>query len=215
MPFRRDRHHAERLLRLALGDNVELAPEHVRPRVYPNAADHAAAAAILPAPPNDSRPLLALAPGSVWATKRWPYFAELARAIQRRARCVVVGSGADRELAEGIRAATAGDAVDATGRLSLLASAALIGRSAAIVSNDSAPLHLASAMNVATVAVFGPTVPEFGFGPLAERSLVAQHQGLACRPCHPHGPRVCPLGHWRCMRDLSVQHVLDAVHTLL
>jgi heptosyltransferase II len=127
----------------------------------------------------------------------------------------VVGSGADRELADGILAATEGDAIDATGRLSLLASAALIGRCAAIVSNDSAPLHLASAMNVATVAVFGPTVPAFGFGPLAERSLVAEHAGLTCRPCHPHGPRVCPLGHWRCMRDLGVPHVLDAVDSLL
>jgi heptosyltransferase-2 len=52
-----------------------------------------------------------------------------------------------------------------------------------------------------TLAIFGPTVPAFGFGPLAPRRDTAGVENLACRPCDPHGPRVCPLGHWRCMRD--------------
>jgi heptosyltransferase II len=69
-------------------------------------------------------------------------------------------------------------------------------------------------MNTPTVAVFGPTVPAFGFGPLAEKSVVAEHVALECRPCHPHGPRVCPLGHWRCMRDVSVAAVLERLATI-
>jgi heptosyltransferase-2 len=159
--------------------------------------------------------LVAFAPGSVWATKRWPYFAELARQQAQHARVVVIGSDADRELAEEIVGATRGLAIDATGRLSLLASAELIRRSMLIVTNDSAPLHLASAMDTPTIAVFGPTVPEYGFGPLAGHSAVAGHAALACRPCDRHGPNRCPLGHWRCMREITPDAVAVLASELL
>lgn len=212
--FRRDRHHAERLLRLALGERGEIAPAALRPRLYPSASDRDTVDALLAPMPNDARPLVALAPGSVWATKRWPYYADLAKALRPRARAVIIGSADDTPLAREIVQATGGDAVDASGRLTLLGSAELIGRCRILVTNDSAPLHLASAMNTATVAIFGPTVPAFGFGPLAQAAAIAEHPALECRPCHPHGPMVCPLGHWRCMRDLTVGSVLrrlDAV----
>ena len=103
---------------------------------------------------------------------------------------------------------------DATDALPLLASADLIGRCAVIVTNDSAPLHLASAMGTPTVAIFGPTVPDFGFGPLAPVKAVLGHETLACRPCHRHGPRRCPLTHFRCMRELSVEAVAERTRTL-
>ncbi len=209
--FRRDRHHAERLLRLALGDTAEIAPAALRPRLYPAASDRDAVDQLLAPIPNDARPLVALAPGSVWATKRWPYYPELANALRPRARAVIIGSTDDIPLAREIVQATGGDAIDACGRLTLLGSAELIGRCKVLVTNDSAPLHLASAMNTATVAIFGPTVPAFGFGPLAEAAAIAEHPALECRPCHPHGPMVCPLGHWRCMRDLAVESVLTRV----
>ena len=209
IPFKRDRHHAERLLSLARGDAAHVPRADLRPRVYPSHADGVAVDELLSGAPNEDRPLIGLAPGSIWATKRWPYYAELAAALRPNARAVVIGSGDDAALATAIVRATNGDAIDASGRLTLLGSAELIGRCRALVTNDSAPLHLASAMNTPTVAVFGPTVPAFGFGPLAEKSAVAQHLTLECRPCHPHGPQVCPLGHWRCMRDLSVAAVLE------
>ncbi len=214
IPFRREQHHAERLLRLALGPDAELPRGELRPRVYPSDADRTAVDQLLRATPNEDRPLIALAPGSVWATKRWPYYAELAAALQRSHRSVIVGSRDDTPLASEIVRATGGDGIDATGRLTLLGSAELIGRCRAIVTNDSAPLHLASAMNTPTVAIFGPTVPAFGFGPLAESSAITEHTSLHCRPCHPHGPMVCPLGHWRCMRDLSLEAVLARVAAL-
>jgi heptosyltransferase-2 len=207
--FRRDKHHAERLLSLARGDAAPISRTDLRPRVYPSPADGVAVDELLSGAPNEDRPLIGLAPGSIWGTKRWPYYAELAAALRPTARAVVIGSGDDAAIADAILRATDGDAIDASGRLTLLGSAELIGRCRALVTNDSAPLHLASAMNTPTVAVFGPTVPAFGFGPLAQKSAVAQHLALECRPCHPHGPQVCPLGHWRCMRDLSVSAVLE------
>ena len=137
--------------------------------------------------------LIAVAPGSVWATKRWPGFPGLAHTLGTDHRIVVIGGrlriGTWRPRSwQRLRGAR----VDATGRLSLLASAELIRRSALLVTNDSLPLHLASAMNTPTVAVFGPTVPEFGFGPLATSSAVAGLSELACRPCDRHGPRRVP-----------------------
>jgi heptosyltransferase-2 len=70
-------------------------------------------------------------------------------------------------------------------------------------------------MGTPTVTIFGPTVPEFGFGPLAPRRVVVGHTALACRPCDRHGPRRCPLGHWRCMRELTPEQLERVVLDLL
>ena len=207
IPYRRDRHHAERLLLLA-GPRTVPNEARARPRLFPQAEDRRAVDTLLAAAGvHSGEPLIALAPGSVWWTKRWPYFPALARLLPADARVVVIGSAADTVLAREIVDQAGPRVIDATGSLSLLASAELIGRSRVLVTNDSAPLHMASAMDTPTVAVFGPTVPRFGFGPLATRHAVAGLVDLACRPCHAHGPMRCPLTHFRCMRDLTAEHV--------
>jgi heptosyltransferase-2 len=215
-PYRRDQHHAERLLRLA--DAGAALPEPLpagilRPRLYPGPAERAAVGALLAGAPAGAGSLVALAPGSVWATKRWPYYAELAEALLRRlpaARVVLVGGAGDAPFAGTLAAAAgAGRVVDATGRLSLLASAELIRRAAVLVTNDSAPQHLASAVGTPTLTIFGPTVEAFGFGPLAPGSAAVGHEALPCRPCDAHGPRACPLGHWRCMRELDAAGMVE------
>ena len=151
----------------------------------------------------------AMAPGSIWGTKRWPEYAELAAGISGA--IVVVGGPEDAPLAEAIMAAAPGRVHSAAGSLGLRASAALIERAATLVTNDSAPLHLATAVGTPVVALFGPTVPAFGFGPRGPTDLVVEHPALACRPCSAHGPQVCPLGHHRCMRELSAATVLAAM----
>jgi heptosyltransferase-2 len=207
-------HHAARLLALGTGNPLADTPGDVlRPRLYPGAKERDLVDGVLGNSAED-RPLIALAPGSVWATKRWPFYADLARELSSVGRIVVIGTEADRPLAADIVSATEGNAIDATGRLSLLGSAELIGRAKLLVSNDSAPLHLASAMNTPTIAIFGPTVPEFGFGPLAERALIAGNTELSCRPCDRHGPQRCPLGHWRCMREITPVAVASLANDL-
>jgi lipopolysaccharide heptosyltransferase II len=207
-------HHAARLLALGTrSPERTVDADTLRPRLYPGAPERSAVDALL-ANARPGAPIVALAPGSVWATKRWPYFAQLARAFADDAQLVVIGAESDRPLAMEILAVAAG-AIDATGWLSLLGSAELIRRAALLVTNDSAPQHLASAMNTPTLAVFGPTVPEFGFGPLASRSAVAGHDALACRPCDRHGPQRCPLGHWRCMREITPDAVASLARQLL
>jgi heptosyltransferase II len=152
---------------------------------------------------------IALAPGSIWGTKRWPYYPALASRLELP--IVVIGGPEDAGLAAQIAAAAPGRAWSAAGELSLQASAVVIRRARALVTNDSAPLHLAAAVATPTVAIFGPTVPEQGFGPRGPRDLALGHAGLRCRPCSAHGPKVCPLGHHRCMRELPVETVAEAV----
>jgi heptosyltransferase-2 len=196
-------HEVERLLALAEGAGG-MPP--VRIALGPD--DRAAADAWLRARGLGAG-FVALAPGSIWGTKRWPGYAELAARLD--APVVVVGGRDDADLARDVVRAAPGRSHNAAGELGLRASAALIARATVLVTNDSAPLHLATAVGTPAVAVFGPTVPEFGFGPRGPHDQVVEHPSLPCRPCSAHGPRVCPLGHHRCMRELSVEAVAAAV----
>lgn len=155
---------------------------------------------------------IALAPGSIWGTKRWPYYEQLAAELESPV--VVVGGPDDRPLAEQIARAAPGRVHKAAGELSLRAAAALIGRARVLVTNDSAPLHLATAVKTPIVAIFGPTVPAFGFGPRGEHDRIVEHHQLTCRPCSRHGPQRCPLGHHKCMKELSVVTVLDSIKAI-
>src|SRR5207249_12088960 len=157
---------------------------------------------------------VALAPGSIWGSKRWPYYRELAERLAASVGILVVGGPEDAGLAAEITEAVArsgGQAVSGCGRLSVRQAAEAIRRAVVLVTNDSAPLHLAQAVDTPTVAIFGSTVPAFGFGPRGPRDVVVELVGLSCRPCSAHGPPVCPLGHHRCMRDIDVERVLAAL----
>jgi len=213
--YREDLHHAARLLRLAKPNAIPTATE-IRPRLYPGIPERGAVDRLLALHDSlgDDRPVVALAPGSVWATKRWPFYAELAREISARAHVVVIGSPDDAPLADAI-AAVGDGVINAVGALTLLGSAELIRRCNLLVTNDSAPQHLASAVDTPTITIFGPTVPAFGFGPLARASTTVGHESLNCRPCDKHGPQRCPLGHWRCMRELTPSDVAARVFSIL
>lgn len=192
-------HMSTRLAVLAEGGTFP-----ARPWLVLTAQDRATAAAWLQRAAVPAR-FIVLAPGARWGTKRWPYYAELGAALELP--IVVIGGAEDADLGASITAAAPGRAWSAAGRLSLRESAALIERAALLVSNDSVALHLATALARPAVALFGPTAPRFGFGPLGQEGSVLQHPSLPCRPCSPHGPARCPLGHHRCMRDLPMELV--------
>jgi heptosyltransferase-2 len=204
-------HQVERLLHLADG-----APDRREPEVFPGPTEKAAVKALLEEA-GITGEFLVLAPGSQWATKRWPYFAELARALGSEIPLAIVGGPGDRADARAIRNALGGAAplADGVGRLSLLGSAELIRRARLLVSNDSAPIHLASATDTPTIEIYGPTAPIFGFAARAPWSRVVEPDPLPCRPCHKHGPIVCPLVHHKCMRDITIGRVLAEVRTVL
>jgi heptosyltransferase-2 len=156
-------------------------------------------------------PVLGLHPGSIWGTKRWPleyYAAIAARAASEGAHVLVFGSPGDEERMAGEVAAMARDAGagayirNLAGKLSLPSLAAYIGWLSCYATNDSGPMHLAWPQKVPVTAMFGPTVRSLGFFLRGENATVMELP-MDCRPCGLHGPQTCPLGHHKCMRDMT------------
>jgi ADP-heptose:LPS heptosyltransferase len=149
-----------------------------------------------------------LAPASVWFTKQLPEskWVELALQLKTKGDVYLMGGPGDRELCKRIQmAADIPDKNNLAGELSLMESAALIAHATRCFVNDSGPLHIASAMNTPTTAFFCATIPEFGFGPLADDIEIKEVQeNLDCRPCGLHGGKSCPKGHFKC-GDINVR----------
>lgn len=167
----------------------------------------------LPWNASSSAPRIVLAPATVWPTKQWPVdrMRQLARALLHEGMqvCVIGDSSVAGVLADVV------GVQDLCGRTTLQEAAAVVASADCVVANDSAPVHLASLQNVGVVAIFGPTVPEFGFGPLGTRSRVVQRSDLECRPCSAHGGSRCPLGTHACMTGIDVETVENAVQSIL
>jgi ADP-heptose:LPS heptosyltransferase len=91
---------------------------------------------------------------------------------------------------------------------------AVLARARAVAASDSGPMHLAAALGVPVLGIFGSTVAGFGFAPLGPRARLLEVKDLACRPCGVHGRDRCWLGHWRCLRDLRPAQVAEALLAL-
>jgi len=160
-------------------------------------------------------PLVAVAPGARWATKRWPVerFAEVANALAGDgASLVLAGGPGDREALEALRAHLKVPAGADLSPLPVDALAAALARVQLLVACDSGPVHLAAAVGTPVVALYGPTSPIRWGPPSPSRALSL---GLACAPCSNHGGDFCPEGHHRCLADLGSEAVLSAARELL
>ncbi|MDO7886429.1 glycosyltransferase family 9 protein [Hymenobacter cheonanensis] len=198
-------HEVTRNLRLLT--EAVCAPALPRPRLYPTLADEGAAA-----PYAAVGEYVCLAPTSVWFTKQYPEekWLELLAALPASLPVYLLGGPPDAAACERLaQAAARPGLVNLSGKLSLLASAALMRGAVLNYVNDSAPLHLCSATDAPVCTIFCSTVPAFGFGPLSTFSRIVEHPGpLACRPCGLHGHARCPLGHFRCAREIETPQLL-------
>lgn len=212
--YPREGHEVDRNLQLLHG--LQLQPgKKEAPLLEPTADDRSAVEAFLQMSGLPGVGLVAIAPGSVWFTKRWPAhkYAMVIRALESEGHaCVIIGGAEDRELsAQILSAAGAKRSVSAAGTLTLLQSAELIRRARVLVTNDSAPLHIGVAVRTRVIAIFGPTVPAFGFSPYGEHDIVVERGGLACRPCTKHGGPSCPIGTFECMESIQPEEVLQRI----
>lgn len=211
-------HEVDRNLSLlaALGIKSE---DREFPKLYPSTSDIATVDQFLLRAGVLNSDLIGIAPGSVWKTKRWieDRYAELAKRFEREGfRIVLVGGKEDELLCEQIRLrADSAGVITAAGKMSLLQSAELIRRCRVLISNDSAPMHIALAMQTPVVAIYGSTVPEFGFAPYGKRDVVVQTDGLRCRPCSIHGGHRCPIKTFDCMMRISTNQLYETVRGLL
>jgi heptosyltransferase-2 len=161
----------------------------------------------------DQKPFAALAPGAAHATKRWPlrHWHDLSERLRQLGYgLVALGGPADRELAAGL-----GPSVqNAAGEFSLQETGACLARAAVLVSGDTGVMHMATGVGTGVVALFGPTVEQFGFFPYGGRAAVLERD-LSCRPCSAMGTERCPLGHHRCLEDVLPDQVAAAVQRLV
>lgn len=153
-----------------------------------------------------------IAPSSVWFTKELPEkkWMELTDLFPSRILVVFLGAPGDHEKCERIMAGVQHKScLNLAGKISLIESAALMQGAKMVYANDSAPLHLATAVNAPSRAFFLSTVPSFGFTGLSSDSKVFEYEKpLACRPCGLHGHRACPEGHFRCAWDIRISSLM-------
>jgi len=155
------------------------------------------------------KPAVALMPGAEYGpAKQWPlaHFAALARELLAQGKQVwVLGSNKDHAAGESIQqqAGTTADVLNLCGRTQLVDAVDLIALCAAAVSNDSGLMHIAAALDIPSIALYGSSTPTHT-PPLSDKAQVI-YLALECSPCFK---RVCPLGHTRCLSEIRPEQVL-------
>lgn len=178
--------------------------------LFPSAEDKSKADELLA--PLHGQELIALAPGSVWATKCWPveYYAELAKSLSQKSYGILLIGGKEDKAKCDIIQQSCPESINLAGKTNLLESAAAIAQCKLMICNDSGALHIANAMQTRVIAFFGPTVQSLGYFPFGAQDKVFETD-LDCRPCSSHGPQKCPLKHHNCMKLLRPDNVLDYI----
>jgi heptosyltransferase-2 len=152
-----------------------------------------------------------IAPASVWFTKQVPVekWVELIKYLSPKLQVYLIGSKGDSDYANAIIEKVNSQRVNnLCGELNLLESAALMKTAKMNYTNDSAPMHMAGAVQAPVTALYCSTMPSFGFGPfLPSGKFLEIEQPLNCRPCGLHGQSSCPEKHFNCAQQLNVKQV--------
>ena len=191
-----DNHEVQRnldLIGFEYDDNSWRIPPEINSG-YSNAVKEVTAAA-------GSRKIAAVAPGSIWTTKKYPadYYLQIIRYLINLGYYVVLlGGGADKKECAGLLAGQEDSVYNAAGELKFVESVALLERSELLICNDSAPAHLGQAAKIKTLVLYCSTVPEFGFAPYLKGSEYLSLGGLKCKPCGIHGHMKCPIETFDC-----------------
>ncbi|MBU2649893.1 MAG: glycosyltransferase family 9 protein [Bacteroidetes bacterium] len=175
-------------------------------RLYPSKADDAKVSQY------KTHSYICIAPASLWFTKQYPAekWVDFLNQLDHNYYVYFLGSPGDKKLCDDIIERSGyPNCLNLAGKLSLLETAALMREATMNYVNDSAPQHLASAVNARTTAVFCSTVPAFGFGPLSDDAVVVEtDKVLKCRPCGLHGYRECPEGHFDCAYTVETDKLI-------
>ncbi|HBG69453.1 MAG: hypothetical protein A2W93_01430 [Bacteroidetes bacterium GWF2_43_63] len=151
-------------------------------------------------------------PGSLWATKQYPVkqWIDFVSEIPSELKVIIAGSNADVKMANDLSAARPMNTWNLCGKLSILESAWIMKYAAMNFTNDSAPTHLASAVNASVATIFCSTIPAFGFTPLSDNSKIIEYLApLKCRPCGIHGHKSCPQKHFDCGNKIETKQLTE------
>ena len=194
--------------------------EIIKPDLFPSEVDKTTVDKLLKSYGiNDNDRFIVVAPGSIWFTKRFPeekFISLLNYFSENDFKIVLSGSKSDYELCGRILNASANTKIyNLAGELSLLQSTELIKRGKLIITNDSAPLHIANSLGTDVIAIFGATVTDFGFYPYGKNDVVFEINGLDCRPCGIHGGSKCPVKTFDCMLKINEKEIYRTVLKML
>ncbi len=208
--YDKEKHEVEKLLSF-MGEIPKNSRENYPIELYPSKKDTEIINRIWEENGLENEDVVAIAPGSKWFTKKWPleYFNKVIDLLIENNKKVIVIGGKDEMF---LNVHTSKGVIDLRGKTTLLELAEVLRRVRVVLTNDSSPIHIASAFkNTRIIALFGPTVKEFGFFPWSENSEVLEIEGLPCRPCGIHGGNKCPKGHFKCMLEIKPEKVFDKI----
>ena len=195
-------HEVDRCLKL-IEDITDSSNE--MPKLYPSESDYEVISEYA------KGKFITISPLSVWETKQFPEekWIQFCNDMDGT-KIYLLGGPEDTYRCSRIVDASENKKIEnLAGKLSLLQSAALMEKSKMNYVNDSAPMHLASAMNAPVTAVYCSTIKEFGFGPLSDNShIVDTKVSLNCRPCGLHGHQKCPEGHFKCAKTIHINQLI-------
>jgi heptosyltransferase II len=209
------RHAVERHLQLLEPLGIHAKWDGVLSPLCPDNIDVSRVEGFLSERIKPSKAIVAVAPGSSWNTKRWleeRYIEVIKRIATQNISVVLIGGSDDVDVCNRIAVSVDSNlVVNSSGKLSVLESAALLRKCKMLLTNESGAMHIASAMGTPCIVLMGPTVPEFGFTPVAQQTKLLSVEGLWCRPCTPFGGKRCPTGTFDCMKQITVEMVYKAV----
>ncbi len=159
---------------------------------------------------NTSKPVALMAPGSVWATKKWKTegFVEVAKYLyEKNYEVYLIGSPDDIDACEKVEEGFS-QLENLCGQTSLVALLQVFQNAELLISNDSGPMHLASVVGLKNVSVFGPTTLDLGYRPWQDQALVVE-KDVYCRPCGKHGHNKCPKGTHECMLKVEAKDLIE------
>ncbi len=214
VPYRKDYHEVQRHL-VFLKDNDLITNWRVLPEMLVNQDQYENLQRVILGLKKDNR-IIAIAPGSVWQTKRYPdvyYLKIIDYFCNTGFNIVLLGGKNEMELCNRL---TVNKRVhNLAGKISIVESRGVIGYAELLLTNDSASTHIGMAANAKTLTIYCSTVPEFGFYPYNEKSDIISYTGLDCKPCGIHGHIECPLGHFNCAHLLKPELVIEKMEKMI
>ena len=162
--------------------------------------------------------IAAIAPGSIWNTKKYPeiYFKDIINYFREKLFSVIlIGSEKDKSICEDIAKDFTDGVVSSAGKFSIVETIGLLKRTKIIISNDSAPSHFGVCANIPVLTIYCSTVPEFGFSPYNSGSSFVSLNGLECKPCGIHGYNKCPIKTFVCGLSLKPQAVISEIEGIV
>lgn len=161
---------------------------------------------------------ISISSGATHFTKQYPtdYYSRLVDMITDKlnTQIILLGSKSEKKLTAQISNGCKKKILDLAGKTDIMDMAVIIKNSDLFISGDCGPMHIAAALNIPQIAIFGPTHPKLGFAPINTNAVIIQ-KDLPCRPCSLHGREKCPKTHFKCMMDIKPEEIFEKIESIV